>query len=238
MNKAKSSEQHLDISHSSIFVNLNVGSSSNNMDIPDRTLSSIFFESDGGPDDEYRTYRGLVLDLSYRPINVVCWKRALCLQIMEKADVLEYYDQAVKATNQDYFIPAVLRVSSFVYTPKQKKVRLNLTRRNVLFRDKFKCQYCGAREDLTMDHVLAASRGGKWEWENLVTACSSCNVKKGDKTLEEAHMKLLKPPREPKELDSIDIPHGSLNTYRRLGQRRSPPPTQWLDYLPKRTSFF
>jgi hypothetical protein len=89
-----------------------------------------------------------------------------------------------------------------------------------------------------MDHVLAASRGGKWEWENLVTACSSCNVKKGDKTLEEAHMKLLKPPREPKELDSIDIPHGSLNTYRRLGQRRSPPPTQWLDYLPKRTSFF
>jgi len=66
MSKAKSSEQHLDISHSSIFFNLNVGSSSNNMDIPDRTLSSIFFESDGEPDDEYRTYRGLVLDLSYR----------------------------------------------------------------------------------------------------------------------------------------------------------------------------
>ncbi|KAH8931470.1 hypothetical protein BDL97_19G022800 [Sphagnum fallax] len=199
MNKAKSSEQHLDISHSSIFVNLNVGSSSNNMDIPDRTLSSIFFESDGGPDDEYRTYRGLVLDLSYRlaALYILQNRRRCGSTLLEGMSYFGTNSNAIGA-----------------------------------------CRYCGAREDLTMDHVLAASRGGKWEWENLVTACSSCNVKKGDKTLEEAHMKLLKPPREPKELDSIDIPHGSLNTYRRLGQRRSPPPTQWLDYLPKRTSFF
>ncbi len=62
MSKAKSSKQHLDISHSSIFFNLNVGSYSNNMDIPDHTLSSIFFESDGEPNDEYRTYKGLVLE--------------------------------------------------------------------------------------------------------------------------------------------------------------------------------
>ncbi|CAM6062363.1 unnamed protein product [Sphagnum tenellum] len=244
INNSKASDP--DISHSSIFIDLNNGgscssssSSSTNIDTPELALSSsVFIESDGDGDDDYCSFRGLVLDLSYRPINVVCWKRALCLQIMEKADVLEYYDQAVKSTDQDYFIPAVLRVSSFIYAPKQKKVRLSLNRRNVLYRDRFKCQYCGARDNLTMDHVLAASRGGKWEWENLVTACSSCNVKKGNKTLEEARMKLMKSPREPKEMDSVDMPHGSINTYRRLDQRRSPPPTQWLDYLPKHTYFF
>jgi hypothetical protein len=73
MSKAKSSKQHLDISHSSIFFNLNVGSYSNNMDIPDRTLSSIFFESDGEPDDEYRTYRGLVLEGETSKLMQLCF---------------------------------------------------------------------------------------------------------------------------------------------------------------------
>uniref|UniRef100_A0A7I4F1G2 HNH domain-containing protein n=1 Tax=Physcomitrium patens TaxID=3218 RepID=A0A7I4F1G2_PHYPA len=120
-------------------------------------------------DDELQVYRGLVLDLSYRPINVVSWKRALCLEIMERADVLEYYDQAVAAVSKTYYIPAVLRVSSFVHAPKGKKVKLSLNRNNIFLRDKFKCQYCSKREeDMTIDHVLAASRGGGWEWENLV----------------------------------------------------------------------
>uniref|UniRef100_A0A7I4DNB1 HNH nuclease domain-containing protein n=1 Tax=Physcomitrium patens TaxID=3218 RepID=A0A7I4DNB1_PHYPA len=120
-------------------------------------------------DDELQIYRGLVLDLTYRPINVVSWKRALCLDVMERADVLEYYDQAVVAVSKSYYIPAVLRVSTFVHAPKGKKVKLTLNRNNIFLRDKFRCQYCNKRgEDLTVDHVLAASRGGGWEWENLV----------------------------------------------------------------------
>lgn len=182
-------------------------------------------------DDELQIFRALVLDLSYRPVNVVNWKRALCLEILEKADVLEYYDQAVLSSQRAYYIPAVLRVSGFVHTPKAKKVKLSLNRNNVFLRDKFRCQYCNKRgDDLTIDHVLAASRGGGWEWENLVTACASCNVKKGDKSLEECRMKLLKPPREPKELDSMNLPP-NYRTFRSL-HRNKGTPTEWLDYLP------
>ncbi|KAG0590535.1 hypothetical protein KC19_1G107100 [Ceratodon purpureus] len=184
-------------------------------------------------DDELQIFRALVLDLSYRPVNVVNWKRALCLEILEKADVLEYYDQAILSTQRAYYLPAVLRVSSFVHTPKNKKVKLTLNRNNIFLRDKFRCQYCNKRgEDLTIDHVLAASRGGGWEWENLVTACASCNVKKGDKSLEECRMKLLKPPREPKELDSMDLPP-NYRTFRSL-HRNKGTPTEWLDYLPNK----
>lgn len=184
-------------------------------------------------DDELHFYRALVLDLSYRPINVVNWKRALCLEILEKADVLEYYDQAIIATSRAYYIPAVLRVSSFVHAPKSRKVKLTLNRNNIFLRDKFRCQYCNKRgEDLTIDHVTAASRGGGWEWENLVTACATCNVKKGDKSLEECRMKLLKSPREPKELDSMDLPP-NYRTFRVL-HRNKGTPAEWLDYLPNK----
>lgn len=188
-------------------------------------------------DDELQIYRGLVLDLTYRPINVVSWKRALCLDVMERADVLEYYDQAVVAVSKSYYIPAVLRVSTFVHAPKGKKVKLTLNRNNIFLRDKFRCQYCNKRgEDLTVDHVLAASRGGGWEWENLVTACATCNVKKGDKSLEECRMKLLKQPKEPKELDSSDLPP-NYRTFRVL-HRNKATPAEWVDYLPKQIPLF
>ncbi|XP_015578663.1 uncharacterized protein LOC8276527 isoform X2 [Ricinus communis] len=152
-------------------------------------------------DSEYETddlacFRGLVLDISYRPVNVVCWKRAICLEFMEKADVLEYYDQTVNSPSGSFYIPAVLRVPHLLQVVKRRRIKSNLSRKNVLHRDNYTCQYCSSRENLTIDHVLPTARGGQWTWENLVTACSKCNSKKGQKTPEEANMKLIKVPKQ------------------------------------------
>ncbi|KAG8100602.1 hypothetical protein GUJ93_ZPchr0013g36681 [Zizania palustris] len=149
-------------------------------------------EDDG---DDLSGFRGLVLDLSYRPVNIVCWKRAICLEFMAKADVLEYYDQTVSSPSGSFYIPAVLRVPELLQVVKRRRVKHILSRKNIIYRDGFTCQYCTSVDNLTIDHVIPASRGGKWEWENLVTACSRCNSRKGQKTLEQANMKLLKVPK-------------------------------------------
>ncbi|CAI9099396.1 OLC1v1036210C1 [Oldenlandia corymbosa var. corymbosa] len=145
--------------------------------------------------DDLSFYRGLVLDISYRPVNVVCWKRAICLEFMEKADVLEYYAQTVNSPSGSFYIPAVLRVPHLLQVVKRRRVKRNLSRKNIFWRDNFMCQYCSSGECLTIDHVLPITRGGEWTWENLVTACAKCNSTKGHKTPEEANMKLLKVPK-------------------------------------------
>ncbi|PKN25605.1 MAG: HNH endonuclease, partial [Deltaproteobacteria bacterium HGW-Deltaproteobacteria-22] len=77
---------------------------------------------------------------------------------------------------------------------------------NIYIRDHFTCQYCGRkppREELTIDHVLPKSRGGRSEWENVVLACQRCNAKKGNKLLEYAPMTLIRPPKRPHWLTII-----------------------------------
>ncbi|WCJ43647.1 HNH endonuclease [Euphorbia peplus] len=180
-------------------------------------------------DDNLACFRGLVLDISYRPVNVVCWKRAICLEFMEKADVLEYYDQAVNSPSGSFYIPAVLRVPHLLQVVKRRRVNSNLSRKNIMFRDHFTCQYCSSRENLTIDHVLPSAKGGKWTWENLVTACSKCNSKKGQKTVEEANMKLLKVPKAPKEYDILAIPLTSAAI--RMLRVRKGMPEEWRQYL-------
>ncbi|XP_044955940.1 uncharacterized protein LOC123406984 [Hordeum vulgare subsp. vulgare] len=180
-------------------------------------------------DDDLSGFRGLVLDLSYRPVNVVCWKRAICLEFMEKADVLEYYDQTVSSPRGSFYIPAVLRVPQLLQVVKRRRVKHCLSRKNILFRDGFSCQYCSSEDDLTIDHVIPASRGGKWEWENLVTACSRCNSRKGNKTLLQANMKLRKIPKGPKEFDIIAVPL-TKSAFRTI-RRRHGLPEEWLQYL-------
>ncbi|XP_022719264.1 uncharacterized protein LOC111277236 isoform X2 [Durio zibethinus] len=154
--------------------------------------------------DELACFRGLVLDISYRPVSVVCWKRAICLEFMEK-------------------VPHLLQVV------RRRRLRTNLSRKNVLFRDNFTCQYCSARENLTIDHVLPAARGGEWKWENLVAACAKCNSKKGQKTLEEASMKLIKVPKAPKDYDILAIPLTSAAV--RMLRKRKGTPEEWRQYL-------
>ncbi|GMH08248.1 hypothetical protein Nepgr_010088 [Nepenthes gracilis] len=182
-------------------------------------------------EDELSCFRGLVLDISYRPVNVVCWKRAICLEFMEKADVLEYYDQTVKSPNGSFYIPAVLRVPNLLQVVKKKRIRNTLSRKNIFCRDDYTCQYCSSRNNLTVDHVLPIARGGKWTWENLVTACAKCNSKKGQKTLEEANMNLIKILKAPKEYDIVAIPLTSAAI--RMLKRRNGTPEEWRQYLSK-----
>ncbi|KAJ4979986.1 hypothetical protein NE237_010766 [Protea cynaroides] len=184
--------------------------------------------------DDLDCFRGLVLDISYRPINVVCWRRAICLEFMEKADVLEYYDQTVTSPSGSFYIPAVLRVPYLLQVVKRRRVRKTLSRKNIFYRDMFACQYCSSRESLTIDHVLPISRGGEWEWENLVTACAKCNSRKGQKTLEEANMKLNKVPKAPKEYDILAIPLTTAAV--KMLRMRDGTPDEWRQYLMKPSS--
>lgn len=172
-------------------------------------------------------YRALVLDSAYRPIDVVNWQRAICLDLMEKVDVLEYYDATVSSVSQQFFVPAVLRTRWYRGNAKLGRVPLN--RRNVMMRDKFQCQYCSSRrsETLTIDHVVPQCKGGPNTWENLVTACSSCNTKKGGKTLKELRWKL---PRVPKEPSPWDLnPMGMVMAT--IAAERRTVPTEWSNYL-------
>ncbi|KAL5547158.1 hypothetical protein UlMin_006845 [Ulmus minor] len=198
------------------------------------SVGEVDDDDDEDDDDEFSRddlacFRGLVLDISYRPVNVVCWKRAICLEFMEKAVVLEYYDQTVNSPSGSFYIPAVLRVPHLLQVVKRRRIKSNLSRKNILYRDGYTCQYCLARENLTIDHVLPAARGGEWKWENLVTACSKCNSKKGQKTLDEANMKLIKIPKVPKDYDILAIPLTSEAI--RMLKLRQGTPEEWRQYL-------
>ncbi|KAG8389227.1 hypothetical protein BUALT_Bualt02G0206900 [Buddleja alternifolia] len=195
----------------------------------DGVLDEILEEDPEFEIDELAGFRGLVLDISYRPVNVVCWKRAICLEFMDKADVLEYYDQTINSPNGSFYIPAVLRVPHLLQVVKRRKVKRGLSRKNIFQRDNFTCQYCSATENLTIDHVLPIARGGKWTWENLVAACAKCNSKKGQKTLEEAYMKLMKVPKAPKDYDILAIPLTN-HTIKMLKMRKGMP-EEWKQYL-------
>lgn len=191
-------------------------------------------EADELETDEFSCFRGLVLDVSYRPVNVVCWKRAICLEFLEKADVLEYYDQTVNSPSGSFYIPAVLRVPQLLQVVRRRRIKNILSRKNILFRDSFTCQYCSSPENLTIDHVLPSARGGKWTWENLVTACSKCNSKKGQKTVEEANMKLLNVPKAPKDYDILAIPL-TKSAIKMLIMRKGTP-EEWRQYLSRPSS--
>ncbi|XP_027938430.1 uncharacterized protein LOC114192804 [Vigna unguiculata] len=179
--------------------------------------------------DGLSCFRGLVLDIAYRPVNVVGWKRAICLEFMEKADVLEYYTKTVNSPSGSFYIPAVLRVPHLLQVVKRRIIKNNLSRKNILFRDNYTCQYCSSRENLTIDHVVPAALGGEWTWENLVTACAKCNSKKGKKTLEEAKMKLIKAPKAPKDYDILAIPLTAAAL--RMLTLRKGTPEEWRQYL-------
>ncbi|XP_043690495.1 uncharacterized protein LOC122641353 isoform X1 [Telopea speciosissima] len=191
----------------------------------------VYYEDGEYEKDELDCFRGLVLDTSYRPINVVCWRRAICLEFREKADVLEYYDQTVNSSSGSFYIPAVLRVPHLLQVVKRRRIKQNLSRKSIFDRDMFTCQYCSSRQSLTIDHVLPISRGGEWKWENLVTACAKCNSRKGQMTLMEANMKLNKVPKPPKEYDMLAIPltFAALKMLR----MRDGTPDEWRQYLAK-----
>lgn len=139
----------------------------------------------------------LLLSQSYEAISTISWKRAFCLVLLEKADLLEEYDSEIHSALMTFKVPAVIRL---IKAFKKNKHILRFSKQNVFARDKWQCQYCGKEKsisELTYDHVVPKSKGGKTCWENIVTACKECNSKKADKTVQQAGMIPKKYPIRP-----------------------------------------
>ena len=142
--------------------------------------------------------RVLVLNATYEPLSVISVQRAVVLLLKEKAELVEATAERLHAARMSLPVPLVIRLVCYVRIPHP--IMLAPTRRSVALRDNFTCQYCGdtpGRSLLTMDHVLPRSRGGQTTWENVVTACRACNMRKGGRTPEEARMALRRQPRRP-----------------------------------------
>jgi 5-methylcytosine-specific restriction endonuclease McrA len=162
----------------------------------------------------------LVLNASYEPINICAARRALVLILKGVALAEELAPAQVHSARQALNVPSVIRLLEYRRIPHQTRA---LSRKNILMRDRYMCQYCQRvlpSGEMTLDHVIPRSRHGETAWENLVACCHSCNNRKGNRTPEEAGMKLMRLPR-PFSL------HTSRHLMRLLGRGED----QWRKYL-------
>jgi 5-methylcytosine-specific restriction endonuclease McrA len=137
----------------------------------------------------------LVLNANFEPLNVCNTRRAITLVISGKANLVMNGRGYIRTVSKAFPRPSIIRLSHMIKRPRQ---HVHLTKREILRRDNYTCQYCGRKMlHLTIDHIIPRHLGGCHTWENLVAACPSCNHHKGGRTLEQAHMKLLKQPKEP-----------------------------------------
>lgn len=151
----------------------------------------------------------LALNSSFEPLAVLPLRRALRLVIDRKAEVLEVDESRIFHSERHTFAaPSVIRLVRFVHVPR--KFRRQVTNTFLFARDSYKCQYCGrhktqlrGREFLTRDHIIPISRGGGNTWQNVVTACSPCNNRKGSHLLEEVGMHPMHPPHEPNYVELV-----------------------------------
>jgi 5-methylcytosine-specific restriction endonuclease McrA len=134
--------------------------------------------------------------LSYFPLSVWSWQDAVKAVFLERVSIISEYDTVVHSPTFSMRLPAVIALKDYV--PNERAPAF--TRFNVFLRDRFSCQYCGHRfptPELTFDHVIPRAKGGRTNWENVVTACTCCNVTKGCKDLAKSGMRLLTRPRQP-----------------------------------------
>jgi 5-methylcytosine-specific restriction endonuclease McrA len=137
----------------------------------------------------------LKLDASWRPIEIVDAYKGFNLAYSGRAKVVEHHSHHITETAQ---FPSVIVLKSYI---SNRKLHLSCNRRNVAYRYKYECQYCGLKfkfSELTMDHVVPRSKGGDSSWKNIVIACKKCNSRKGNRTPEEAKMPLINEPSAPK----------------------------------------
>jgi 5-methylcytosine-specific restriction endonuclease McrA len=149
----------------------------------------------------------LVLNAGYEFLNISSLRKAIKLVYKGKAEIVEALpEREIRSTGRSFKMPSIIRMLYFIVRPF-KQVPLN--KKNVLLRDRHKCQYCG-EPGSTVDHVVPSSKGGQASWENCVCACSYCNSKKKNRTPREAGMKLLQPPKKPKFISRMIIGAESL----------------------------
>lgn len=156
--------------------------------------------------------------LSYFPLSICSWQEALKNVFLDRVNIVDEYDEVVHTPTREFRIPAIVSLKTYVKPPRQPA----FTRFNVFLRDLFTCQYCGVKDDLTFDHVIPRSRGGRTTWENVVTACGSCNLVKGSRLPRECDMHPRQIPRQP-------------STWELQENGRAFPPNylheSWRDYL-------
>ena len=142
--------------------------------------------------------RVLVLNQNYQPLTITKTKRAVALILDNKVEILEKYNEEIHSVDFALNLPSVIRLTRYInYHPKV----IPLTRKNLLRRDSYICQYCGVKnKPMTLDHIIPKQRGGKDTWENLVAACTKCNNKKNNRTPKESNMPLM---RKPKKLSML-----------------------------------
>jgi 5-methylcytosine-specific restriction endonuclease McrA len=160
----------------------------------------------------------LVLNASYEPLNVTTLRRATVLVFKGKAEVIEQLDRPLRSAADTWRWPHVIRLHTYVRVPRAQQRKIS--RRALFARDGWRCVYCGtAAGRLTLDHVVPRSRGGDSVWENVVTSCAPCNHRKGNRTVEEAQMQLLRAPHPPAPVLFITLASPSI-------------PAGWRRYLP------
>ncbi len=162
----------------------------------------------------------LLLNMTYEPLHVISWRRAIRLLTLGKVEVLEESDTEIRSMTFVIRLPSVVRLLRLVRRSPQP---VRFSRQNIYVRDGFRCQYCGRRramEELTYDHVVPRAQGGRTDWENIVTACVECNARKGGRTPAGAGMRLLRAPGRPAWLPAVQITVRWRNA-----------PEAWRDYL-------
>ena len=162
----------------------------------------------------------LLLNSTYEPLKVISWQRAVGMVWVGKVEVLRSYESVLRAVSWSVAMPAVVRLHQFV---RRHRARIAFSRRNVFLRDEHRCQYCRQHfpaTELTCDHVMPRSRGGRTSWENVVTACGPCNRRKGNLTPDQAKMALSRTPIRPRILPGLVA---------RIDDANAPEP--WRDFL-------
>ena len=160
----------------------------------------------------------LVLNASFEPLNVCSVRRAHVLVYKGKAEIVEGLDRPFRSATANFIWPCVIRLRAYVRVPRAAQRKIS--RRALFARDDWRCVYCGSNGGrLTLDHVVPRSRGGESVWENVVTSCAPCNLRKGNRLLEEASMTLMRPPRPPQPVLFIRLAAPKI-------------PLGWRPYLP------
>jgi 5-methylcytosine-specific restriction endonuclease McrA len=159
--------------------------------------------------------------LSYFPLSVWSWQDAVKAVFLDRVSVLSEYATEVRSPSMTMRLPSVIALKDYIHSAR----RPAFTRFNVFLRDGFVCQYCGDRfptPDLTFDHVIPRSRGGRTTWENVVTACGDCNLLKGSRLPRECGMLPRHAPRQPSTWELQDRGRGFPPNYLH---------ESWRDYL-------
>jgi 5-methylcytosine-specific restriction endonuclease McrA len=164
--------------------------------------------------------RTLVLDSTGQPVKIVDWQKAMILVLTNKAIVIDAYDNVViRSASESYKLPSILQL----FKRSRRKRDVNFSKKGVFYRDDFMCGYCGDKvksEELTMDHIVPACQGGIKSWENIISACKECNLKKGGRTPEEAGMDLKWKPYRP-----------NWNAAMFIQLKKSDPVEKWKDWI-------